>query len=257
VYSSDRGQRVPRYLVFLDLPWTGDYLSAARELVQSSLALVPRSPGEDIECLLDVPSPRVPYPEQMREALAHVGFRLTLERERFEWTSDCPVPAAPRRLMFRNLLDVGDDAFVAALARISEGTLDHYTRARRDEIGALAAAREHFTDEQRYQKRYEPVWWQLGYTREGELAGLVMPAENNTWPNIGYIGVVPEQRGCGYVDELLAQGTRTLVAEGATRIIADTDLANVPMANAFLRGDYTHCATRTIYTLDASALPGT
>jgi ribosomal protein S18 acetylase RimI-like enzyme len=193
----------------------------------------------------------------MRETLAQVGFRPTLERQRFEWTGDRRVPAAPQRLTFLNLLEVGDEAFVAAMARISEGTLDHYTRARRDEIGALAAAREHFTDEQRYQKRYEPVWWQLGYSREGELAGLVMPSENNAWPNIGYIGVVPEQRGCGYVDELLAQGTRTLVAEGAARIIADTDLANIPMANAFLRGGYTRYGTRSVYTLDASALQGT
>jgi RimJ/RimL family protein N-acetyltransferase len=250
VFSSDRGERAPRYLVFLDLPWSGDYLAAATSLIHGSLALLPATPGENIECLLDVPSPRVPHPERTREALVHAGFRLTLDRRRFEWTSGHPLPAAPRRLTFRSLTEVGDEAFVAAMARVSEGALDHYTAARRDEIGALAAAREHFRDEQRYQKRYEPAWWQLGYTPEGALAGLVMPAENNAWPNIGYIGVVPEQRGRGYVDELLAQGTRTLAAEGATRIIADTDLANVPMANAFLRGGYTQFATRTVYALD-------
>lgn len=256
VYSGERGESLARHLVFLDLPWSGDYLSAGGDLVRSSLPLIPTPADADIDCLLDLPSPRVPHPEPLIAALQHAGFRLTLDRRRFEWTSDRPVPPAPPRLTFRNLREVGEEAFIAAMARLTEGTLDHYTRKRRDEIGALAAAREHFTDEQRYQKRYEPEWWQLGYTRDGELVGLVMPAENNSWPNIGYIGVVPEQRGRGYVDELLAQGTRTLLAEGATRIIADTDLANVPMADAFLRGGYAQYATRTIYTLDRGAPAG-
>lgn len=82
-----------------------------------------------------------------------------------------------------------------------------------------------------------------------------MPAENSRWPNIGYIGVVPDQRGHGYSMDLLAQGTRTLIAEGAKRIIADTDLDNTPMANAFLSMGYRQFATRQFWKLTFDAEP--
>ncbi|MFI6065430.1 hypothetical protein ACIA47_09190 [Micromonospora sp. NPDC051227] len=55
---------------------------------------------------------------------------------------------------------------------------------------------------------------------------------------IAYLGVVPEHRGHGYVDGLLAEGTRTLAAEDVPRNRAATDLGNVPMAKAFARAGY-------------------
>jgi hypothetical protein len=58
-------------------------------------------------------------------------------------------------------------------------------------------------------------------------------------PTIGYIGVVPEQRGRGYVDELLAEMAWTLadLAPGE-EVGADTDFGNVPMAKAFVRAGF-------------------
>ena len=66
-----------------------------------------------------------------------------------------------------------------------------------------------------------------------------MPARNYTMPTIGYIGVVPEQRGRGYVDELLAE-MAWMLADLAPReeVGADTDFANVPMAKAFARAGF-------------------
>ncbi|MFC7104745.1 GNAT family N-acetyltransferase [Nonomuraea rubra] len=49
---------------------------------------------------------------------------------------------------------------------------------------------------------------------------------------------MPEHRGHGYVDDLLARGTRTLAEAGLQRVVAATDVANVPTANAFLRAGY-------------------
>lgn len=56
--------------------------------------------------------------------------------------------------------------------------------------------------------------------------------------SIAYIGVVPEHRGHGYVNDLLAQGTRTPAEAGVERIVVGTDVANGPTANAFLRAGY-------------------
>src|SRR5947207_1973842 len=50
------------------------------------------------------------------------------------------------------------------------------------------------------------------------LVGLVMPTNSLTAGTIGYIGVVPEQRGHGYSHDLLVHGTATLQAAGITMI---------------------------------------
>jgi ribosomal protein S18 acetylase RimI-like enzyme len=56
--------------------------------------------------------------------------------------------------------------------------------------------------------------------------------------------VVPQQRGRGYVDDLLAQAVATLADAGASVIRADTDVANVPMANAFRRAGFEQFLSR-------------
>lgn len=63
--------------------------------------------------------------------------------------------------------------------------------------------------------------------------------------SIGYIGVVPEHRGRGYVNGLLASGTSTLlrITDGLA-ICADTDVSNTPMAAAFERAGWRRFATR-------------
>jgi RimJ/RimL family protein N-acetyltransferase len=76
-----------------------------------------------------------------------------------------------------------------------------------------------------------------------------MPTKSPAFATIGYIGVVPEQRGKGYIDTLLRQGTATLLTAGAVTIRADTDVNNLPMANAFRRCGYRQFATRREYGL--------
>jgi RimJ/RimL family protein N-acetyltransferase len=66
--------------------------------------------------------------------------------------------------------------------------------------------------------------------------------------------VLPEYRGRGYVDEILAEVTRILAIEaGATAIHADTDLGNQPMAAAFERLGYRNFGRRLV--LSASLAP--
>jgi RimJ/RimL family protein N-acetyltransferase len=68
----------------------------------------------------------------------------------------------------------------------------------------------------------------------------VIPAHNSYGPIIAYIGVLPAHRGHGYIDEILAQGSRTLAEHQAPRIRASTDLDNVPMARAFTRAGWSN-----------------
>ncbi len=87
-------------------------------------------------------------------------------------------------------------------------------------------------------------WWRIAYTCEGEVAGMGIPSATPYSVNVGYLGVVPEFRGRGYVDEVLAEITRLHVANGESRITATTDMGNTPMAAAFGRAGYRNTEIR-------------
>jgi RimJ/RimL family protein N-acetyltransferase len=70
---------------------------------------------------------------------------------------------------------------------------------------------------------------------------------------VGATGVLPELRGTGYVDDILAEVTRVHAERGAARITATTDLGNAPMAAAFGRAGYRNVQARII--LSAPTIP--
>jgi RimJ/RimL family protein N-acetyltransferase len=185
------------------------------------------------------------------ELLESVGFSLRRKTSRFERRGNEP-PTEPGRLMFRTLEEVGKETFIEAMERVSEGTLDREIRAEREKLGTKRAAQEFFDDASRVQ--HDTSWWRLAYEPNGELAGLVMPAEPPGFLTIFYVGVVPGMRGRSYVDDLLAAGTTTLLeANGNEKpLIADTDVSNGPMATAFERAGWTRFAGRQEYVMDLS-----
>ncbi|WP_049565160.1 GNAT family N-acetyltransferase [Streptomyces sp. SBT349] len=168
------------------------------------------------------------------DAAAEAGYRPLVERYRYLWTPECGLPERPGRLEFRQEPD--DDAILAVLRRVHGSTLDHHARRAVATGGVEAAAREEMDF-----FRWCPsprAWWRLAYTPGGELVGIQVPAANQHMPVVGFIGVVPEQRGHGYGYDLLVECTHQLAAEGADRIAAATDVPNAPMAAAFARAGY-------------------
>ena len=81
-------------------------------------------------------------------------------------------------------------------------------------------------------------WWRLAADEAGAVVGLTVPTRNYTDPVIGYVAVLPEHRGHGHAYDLLVEATQLLAAAGADRIIANTDVANRPMAAAFAKAGY-------------------
>ncbi|MFI6267681.1 GNAT family N-acetyltransferase [Micromonospora zamorensis] len=168
--------------------------------------------------------------------LENAGARLTVERLRLEWRPAAGLPTPDQRLAFRPALDT--DELVALMTRALDGTLDAHSRTDLAQMSPHEAALKHYEQElATYSSPRE--WWRIGTLGEnGDPVGFVIPARNAYHPVIAYLGVVPEHRGHGYVDGLLAEGTRTLAAEDVPRIRAATDLGNVPMAKAFARAGY-------------------
>ncbi|TMR98499.1 GNAT family N-acetyltransferase [Nonomuraea basaltis] len=176
------------------------------------------------------------------EAAGRAGLTEELERLRYEWTADEPVPESPDRLVFHG--DDDDEAFVAAFRRVAEGTLDYSTRQALVTMDPEAQAREDVNDYKSMPG--DRSWWRLAYAKDGDLVGVALPSANNGGPVVGYLGVVPEHRGHGYVDDLLAEITRFHAERGVQRIAADTDMGNAPMARAFERAGYRNFAIRLV-----------
>ncbi|ONI73192.1 GNAT family N-acetyltransferase [Actinosynnema sp. ALI-1.44] len=162
------------------------------------------------------------------------GMKPVVERLRYTWTPADGLPPRPRRLEFREEPD--DEAIVSVLAAVQRGSLDAHKVADLRTMTPEQAARSELEDLKWFPGPRE--WWKLAYTPDGELVGITIPTKNFTGPVVGFIGVVPEQRGHGYAYDLLVECTHLLVEAGATRIAADTDMTNHPMAANFRRAGY-------------------
>ncbi|QYC41334.1 Acetyltransferase (GNAT) family protein [Nonomuraea coxensis DSM 45129] len=178
-----------------------------------------------------------------KEAVGRAGLTDELERLRFAWTAGEPVPEPSGRLVFRGEDD--DEAFVAAFRRVAEGTLDHTTRMALRTMDPVEQARHDVADYR--EMPGDRSWWRLAYSAaDGSLVGVALPSANNAGPVVGYLGVVPEHRGHGHVDDLLGEITRCHAGRGVQRIAADTDRGNVPMVRAFERAGYRTFAVRLV-----------
>ncbi|NUR72417.1 MAG: GNAT family N-acetyltransferase [Hamadaea sp.] len=209
--TAPAGEEPPSYHIFLPPDWRSD------AAIQSALAT--------------------------RSAAARAaGMTQELERLRFEWLSDTPVPERSTRLTFRAEPD--DQAFLDVFQRVAAGSLDANTHDAIARAGLAGYAQE---DLDMYKEMPgERSWWKLAYDSAGDLVGFGIPSRNNGGPVVGFLGVVPEHRGHAYAADLLAEITADLVDLGADRIAADTDLGNVPMANTFRRLGYRQFAVRLV-----------
>jgi len=191
------------------------------------------------EYLLDVPTTWHDDPAA-REAVAWrvgaataAGLDEPVERLRLTWTSASTLPPRSTRLTFH----AGDDAaFLDAFAAVAQGSLDQLTVRNLAQMGAQDQARDDLGFYSSLPGRRDR--WRLARNHGGDLVGLVIPSRSATSASVSYLGVLPGQRGRGYVDDLLAEITHVHVADGASRITADTDTTNTPMAAAFTRAGY-------------------
>ncbi|MEU3481572.1 GNAT family N-acetyltransferase [Streptomyces sp. NPDC033754] len=188
--------------------------------------------------------------ESLFAVLERTGARPLVERLRLEWRPGTPVPEPKGRLEFRPVRDRED--LVALMTPVMEGTLDAHGQADlASGLSAREAAELHY-DEEFAHYTSPSEWWQVAQLPEsGEPVGFVVPARNNYHHTIAYIGVLPAHRGHGYIDDILAEGTRILAAADVPRIRAATDLGNVPMAASFARAGYVTFERAINYVWDA------
>nr|WP_225821755.1 GNAT family N-acetyltransferase [Streptomyces sp. TML10] len=242
--------RHPFQLTFFDPGDGPGRLDRGRRLLEAAYAGTRTEEGERPRYQLKVP-PGWRDSEEARRAVEErtscvtsLGMGLFVERLSFSWTPADGLPSREGALAFGPAED--DDAVRDVLARISDGTLDAGTR---DAVARLGRARAAAEELDLMLDRYPGTRaaWRLAYLA-GEPAGIIVPATNFQGAQIAYIGVVPEHRGRGHVDQLLAEGTRILAATGVDEVWATTDHGNAPMAAAFRRAGYRNDDAMLIYT---------
>lgn len=185
------------------------------------------------------------WAEARLQTARNAGLTPFVERFEYNWLAERDgLPVRSVRLEFRP----ADDAqMLEVLRRLLVDTLDAHGRRDVAKHGLERAAELQLKDLRWFPSPRE--WWQLAYTGSGELVGVIVSARNYTMPTIGYLGVVPEQRGRGYVNDLLAEMAWRLseLAPGE-EVGADTDLGNVPMARAFARAGFRTTAEHLVLT---------
>lgn len=181
------------------------------------------------------------------QAAAAAGLEHRLERLSYRWSPAAGVPVDTGRLVLRPEPD--DDVIVAVLAAVAEGSLDDLTRRNRLSMGPLGQARD---DLEFYLGLPSPRdWWRVARTADEALVGLALPTRSASDASVGYLAVVPSQRGRGYVDDLLAEITRQHADRGAERVTATTDADNAPMAAALRRAGYECSGVRIVFSTAA------
>jgi ribosomal protein S18 acetylase RimI-like enzyme len=244
------GQPVPTDFVLLDADWNEQGLASAHALLTRLHEQARELGTEALSHHVDDP-PAAPQYQEHAEArvqlLEDAGYTLLRDGLRWRYSGVAPPEQPDPALTFRTLAEVGEEAFVAAIASTYEGTRDSWLARSIDELGVLEAARVDFVDAQALE--YLPGWWELAYTDGDTLAGVIMGAKNPSSAVVWYVGVVPEARGRGLATQLVRRGTERLLAAGVDEIRGDCDLENVGMAKGFERAGYEQFTRRRSYRL--------
>ncbi|MEU3986279.1 GNAT family N-acetyltransferase [Streptomyces sp. NPDC026672] len=221
-------------------PLVVDWFDVAEGEQEAGAALLRTAPWPHRDMELNLPTgwrddPALRAAAGLRvEAARAAGYDVLVERFHYLWTPGCGLPERPGRLVFRPEPD--DEVFFDALRRIHSDTLDAHARDAVAAGGVELAAQEEIDFFRWCPSPRE--WWQVAHTPDGEFVGIHVPAHNPQRPCVGFIGVVPEQRGHGYAYDLLVECTHRLVGYGAEVIAAATDQGNFPMAAHFARAGY-------------------
>jgi RimJ/RimL family protein N-acetyltransferase len=243
------GHDVPTDLVLIEADWSDAELSDGRALLSGMHELAVDLGAALLSHHVDAP-PAAPQYQEDADArirlLTDSGYELLRDGLRWLYQPSSAGEAWRRSsLVFRALPEVGEEAFVEAIAATYQGTRDSWIGRSIAEGGVLGAARGDFDDYR--EMEHDPGWWELAYTGDGALAGVIMAARNPTSAVVAYVGVVPEQRGRGLATELVRRGTEQMLAAGATAIRGDCDRDNVGMVKAFERAGFEQVGRRRSY----------
>jgi RimJ/RimL family protein N-acetyltransferase len=220
------------FLYGLDLPWAGDFLGLGRRLLFEAIATM----ADEVPTMLEVRINKELHlhTDARRRLMEECGMKLFQEKQGFSWADDGTPIEVPNRLDFRTIDEIGPDAYRSVMARCGDGTLDRNDRYYWGGCGAdnWAAQMTALVDD-----ADAPMWLE-GYKGDSPVGYVAVAREPDWGSTIVHIGVVPEHRGNGYIDDLLAAGTAAAQRNGIGTMLSDVDVLNKPMMKAMRRAGH-------------------
>jgi ribosomal protein S18 acetylase RimI-like enzyme len=223
------------YLFGLWVEWDKPLaVSAAVQMLKTALPVV-ASVGAPVDARTN-PAVHPDY-EQRRALFDAAGMGIFQEKQGHYWQAGATaMPLPSSRLSFRAYAELPRHEFLATLSLGPAGTLDRNDRYYYELTGPVGWAKvmEGFLGPG------DEATWKVGYDASGTPIGYVMLSafDEDETGTIAHIGVVPDQRGNGYVNDLLAETTADATRRGFTSILSDTDVLNAPMIAAFERAGH-------------------
>lgn len=224
-------EREPPEYAVARLAWAAGGLDAARAAVTA--AVDSAAPGAAV--YLPVNAEASPDHAAACGVAEACGFGLFQEKEGFWWADTGQPLPEPASLRLEPMSRIGPAAFVPVMARCLAQTLDR--------TDAVVFGRHRpqqwvttFLDHRA--PAAEAQSWLYAETTDGVPVGFVGLAQRVGDPEVGtiaHIGVLPEQRGHGYVDQLLLAAYRAARVRGFTAVLSLVDVDNHPMMAAMRR----------------------
>jgi len=224
-------EREPTEYALARLSWAPGQRDAARAVLSAAAQSAPA--GESVYFPVNA---AVSSTHAERCGIAEAcGFELFQEKEGFWWTDTGQALPEPTRLHLHAMPHIGRDKFASVIGRCVAETLDRtdkLTVSRHQPPEWAATFLEHHapsTDEHS---------WLFAETPDGTPVGFVGVTKHDAESNSGVltlIGVLPEQRGKRYVDELLHAAYSATRARAMTGVLSLVDVQNHPMMAAMHR----------------------
>jgi RimJ/RimL family protein N-acetyltransferase len=240
-------------------PWMLDLLSVpidepqiAHDLVKRATADAKAAGADEFEALLFAPAvddpPALPSVAAVMSVLESVGFTPLVVRRRYDLLATATGVAIPAtRLRFEQLSDAADPRLAAVYAEILVDSLDAHDVAELAHSPVEEVVRTTLAN----MLEDDPIGsFHLAIDPNGDVVGLAVGSLRGPVGRgvASYIGVSHRFRGNGYAAQLLGFVTTLLLEAGAGNIVAETDVANTPMAAAFAKVGYPQTESRVDLT---------
>lgn len=234
LYFSPLGNPKDLSTFALSIPWAAEnYLKTGTKLLEESLLKLKEDGVMQVEHRVDSDYRHL---EKTKALMGALNIPLIQEKKGMFYRKD-EIPQVPGRLKFRSITETGEEEFIEAIECVTRETLDKVDLLSIEKYGERQAALNYFNGLRHID--FRPEMWLLAYDETGRGAGLVVAQQfDGETGAINYIGVFPEQRGHGYVKDLIAKSTAILKKVGVKRIIADIDKENFPMENGLTKAGY-------------------
>jgi ribosomal protein S18 acetylase RimI-like enzyme len=255
-------QDAPRDFVLFNAPWdsSGNARHAATLLLSHVEQFFTAAGAKSIGHCQDTP-PREPQwqtnESARRQCLERAEFRIARHTLRYRLNDASFTQALSDRIKLAAIAEADDAVLLPLVAQVAAASHDQLDRDGCMRLGADEHARELIADLR--DMRIDEGWWRIAFEQNadgtsGAAIGFILPTASADMGTIGYVGVLPEHRGKGYVDALITHATHVLQAAQFSRIVADTDLSNKPMAKAFERNGWTCFGERLEWTKNLADL---